>query len=191
MKWDTLLVRQWVRVWKKELRSIIAHEIEWHYLRKINWKKIDYEIFSRWTWFYLETDEGIAVFNQNRFLWETDKKYYGIFERYYFVYYALNNSYSDLIEELKTAYNNDLELVFRFLIRLKRWLRNVWDNGVFVKDLVYLNGYLKIKEYLENSWSLEDLYIWKIDLSDLYEMKESYFIKFDFNNLLTPFFVKR
>jgi hypothetical protein len=191
MKWDTLFIREWVRIWKKELRSIIAHEIEGHYLRKLNWKKSDYEIFSRWTGFYLETDEWIAVFNQNRFLSKTDKKFYWIFERYYFVWYALNHSYSELIEELKKAYNNDLDLVFRFLVRLKRGLRNVWDNWVFVKDIVYLNWYLNVKEYLKNNWNLEDLYIWKINLADLYEIKESYFINFDFSNLLIPFFVKK
>ena len=190
MKWDVLYIRKWIKIWKRELRSVIAHEIEWHYLRKINWKKQNYEIFSRWTWFYLEIDEGIAILNQNRFLTKTDRKYYWIFERYYFIDYASKHSYEDLIKELKRFYNNDLEKVFRFLIRLKRWIKNVKEEWIFYKDSVYVNWFLKVEEFLNNSWSLEELYIWKISILDLIEIKNSYFIDFNFNQIITPFFVK-
>jgi len=190
MKWDILYIRKWALVTKKELRSIIAHEIEGHYLRKFNGRKIKYKIFANWTAWYLEIDEWIAVFNQNRFLTNKDRKYYWVFERYYFVNYALNNSYSDLIEELKRVYNNDLERVFTFLVRLKRWLRNVSEKWVFCKDVVYINWYFKIEDFIANSWKLEELYIWKIALEDLYVLKNSYFIQFDFNNLTAPFFIK-
>lgn len=191
MKWDILYVRNWAKVWKKELRSIVAHEIEWHYLRKLNWRKIDYSIFGHWTAKYLEIDEWIAVYNQNRFLWENDRKFYGIYERYYFLSYALNNSYSSLLKKMKEYYDNDLEKVFTYMTRLKRWMRKFSDDWIFVKDSVYVNWYLKVDNFINIWWKLEELYIWKISLDDLEEIKNSYFIKFDFSWLTTPFFIKQ
>ena len=190
MKWDILYIRSWAKVWKKELRSIVAHEIEWHYLRKLNWRKIDYNIFWHWTAGYLEIDEWIAVFNQNRFLWNNDRKFYWIFERYYFVDYALKNNYNSLLKKAKEFYGWDLERVFTYITRLKRWMSSFSDEWVFVKDTVYVNWYLKVDEFI-NTWGrLEELYVWKISLDDLEEIKNSYFIKFDFSSLVTPFFIK-
>jgi hypothetical protein len=190
MKWDVLYIREWARVWKKELRSIVAHEIEWHYLRKLNWKKIEYNIFVTWTSWYLEIDEGIAIYNQNRFLWESDRKFYWIFERYYFLNYALTHSYKELLEKTKQYYENDLEKVFNYMTRLKRWMSSFSDDWIFVKDTVYVNWYLKVEKFIKEGWKLEELYIWKISLDDLDEIKNSYFIKFSFLWLVTPFFIK-
>ncbi len=190
MSGDILYIRPDAKVWKKELRSIIAHEIEGHYLRKINWRKIKYNIFSHWTAKYLEIDEWIAIFNQNRFLNKSDRKYYSIYERYYFLNYALNHSYKELLKEMEKYYKQDYEKIFNFILRLKRATTSFDSPWVFCKDNVYLNWYLKILDYIENSGKLEDLYIWKIALEDLSEIKNSYFIKFDFSDIITPFFIK-
>ena len=189
MKWDVLYVRHWAKVWKKEMRSIIAHEIEWHYLRKINWKKLDYTIFGHWTAWYLEIDEWIAIYNQNRFLSKSDRKYYGIFERYYFVSYALNHSYSKLLKKMLEYYENDYERVFNYLVRLKRGMKSFDSNWVFVKDLVYVNWYLKVDSFINNWGDLKELYIWKINLTDLEDIKTSYFLNTDLNDLKVPFFL--
>ncbi len=191
MKWDILYVREGAKVWKKEMRSIIAHEIEGHYLRKLNWRKLEYKIFWHWTAWYLEIDEWIAIFNQNRFLWRNDRKFYWIFERYYFLDYALNNSYSSLLEKSREYYKGDLEKIFTYLTRLKRWMKSFSDEWIFVKDSVYVNWYLKLENFINLWWRLEELYIWKISLEDLDEIKTSYFINFDFNWLVTPFFIKK
>ncbi len=190
MKWNILYVRNWAKVWKKELRSIIAHEIEWHYLRRINWKKIKYKIFSSWTANYLEIEEAVAIYNQNRFLWKSDRKFYSIFERYYFLSYALNNSYKNLLEKMIQYYNWDLEKVFNYILRLKRWMGSFSDEWIFTKDSLYVNWFFKLDDFIKNWWKLEDLYIWKISLDDLEEIKSSYFITFDFSWIITPFFIK-
>jgi len=44
-------------VGKKEIRSIIAHEVEGHYLRRINGRRSDLRLFSRGSAQYIETDE--------------------------------------------------------------------------------------------------------------------------------------
>jgi hypothetical protein len=189
MKWDVLLVRDGAEVWKKEMRSIIAHEIEWHYLRKVNWKKLDYSIFWHGTFWYLEIDEWIAIYNQNRFLSKNDRKYYWIFERYFFVSYALNHPYSKLLEKMLEYYENDYERVFNYLVRLKRWLKSFSDDWIFVKDLVYVNWYLKVDNFINNSGNLRELYMWKINLTDLEDIKSTYFLNTDLNDLKVPFFL--
>ncbi len=186
---NTLYYKNWAIVWKKEMRSIIAHEIEWHYLRRINWKKLEYNIFSSWTARYIEIDEGIAVYNQNRFLNNTDLKYYWIFEWYYLLHYALNHSYEELIDKLLEFYKYDLEKVFNRLVRIKRWFKKASDEWVFYKDVVYLNWYLKIQKFLSEWWNLKELYLWKMTIEDLKELKESYFMKLNFNESKIPFFL--
>lgn len=167
MKWDVLQLRVWAKVGKREIRSIIAHEIEWHYLRKINGKNSIFTLLSRWWARYIETDEGIAIYNQNRFLSERDKKYYSIFERYYFVRYAQKHSYKKLISHLLEFYNQDYELVFWYMLRLKRWFSDPSKSGVFMKDVVYVNGFYSVENYMETGWSLKDLYIWKLHVDDI------------------------
>ena len=74
------MVNSDAKVGKKEMRSIIAHEIEGHYLRKLNGRKMPYAMFGRGTAKYIEIDEGIATYNQSRFLTPKDSKYYRMFE---------------------------------------------------------------------------------------------------------------
>ncbi len=189
MKWSTLYFRDGSTVWKKEMRSIVAHEIEGHYLRKFNWKKMDYSLFGHGSAKYLEIDEWIAIYNQNRFLNTFDKKYYGIFEQYYLTDFALNNSYKKLVDEVMDICHYDLERAFNKLMRLKRWFSSFWDEWIFVKDCVYLNGLLKVESFVHNWWDLKELYLWKITIEDLEELKEWYFMKLNFNNGKIPFFL--
>lgn len=187
MKWNNLFFRENAIVWRKELRSIIAHEIEWHYLRKVNWSKLKYSIFSHWTAWYLSTEEWVAIYNQNRFLNESSKKYYSIYERYFFVNYALNNSYNALISKMIDYYNWDYEKIFNYILRLKSWFEDISKDWCFVKDVVYLNWFLDVTNYLSSWWKLKDLYIWKINISDLAYIKDSYFLNLDFKNIKVPF----
>ncbi len=189
MKWDQLLFREGSVVGKKEMRSIVAHEIEGHYLRKLNGKNMKYGIFKQGTARYLEIDEWIAIYNQNRFLNTFDRKYYGIFEWYYLVDFALKNSYKQLVDEIMDMCNYDLERAFNRILRLKRWMKDISDDGVFVKDVVYLNGLKKVESFIHEWWDLKELYLWKVWLEDLQELKQSYFMKLSFNESKIPFFL--
>jgi len=188
MKGNKLMMRKWSSVWQKELRSIVAHEIEGHYLRKINGKKQGLDIFSRWSARYIETDEGIAIYNQNRFLSEKDSKYYGIFERYYFMNYALNHSYKKLLKKMEEYYDNDYERIFNYILRLKRWMRSFTDEGIFYKDVVYVNGYMDLHRFLDEGWDLKKLYMGKIKTSDLDTVIESGLVDINVEELKVPFF---
>ncbi len=189
MKWDSLIFRKWAKVGKREMRSIIAHEIEGHYLRKINGRKSKLSILARGTAGYIETDEGLAIYNQNRFLSPQDKKYYSIFERYYFIGYALKHSYKRLIKHLVEFYDEDYEKVFSFMLRLKRGFQDPSKSGVFMKDTVYVNGFFSVEDFL-NSWgSIHDLYIWKLHIDDLELIKKNPFFTQHKKDIVIPFSV--
>lgn len=176
MKGDELIIKKGATVWKRELRSIIAHEIEGHYLRKLNGRQQKLSIFSRGTAHYTETEEGIAIYNQSRFISPNDRKYYSIYERYYFLEYARKHSYRRLISKLAEYYENEYERVFSYMLRIKRGWKDVSKSGVFMKDTVYVNGYLKVQNFVDNGGSLEDLYMGKISIEDLDEIQNSFMV---------------
>lgn len=187
MKGDSLMFRRWSTVWKREMRSIIAHEIEGHYLRKINGKKSPYSILARGWARYIETDEGLAIYNQNRFLGPQDRKYYTIFERYYFVQYALKHSYKRLVKHLSEFYDNDYERVFTFMLRLKRGFVDPSREGIFMKDVVYVNGFFSVQAAIDLGFSMKDLYIWKLHLDDIVSVSESNVLGKHKKDVVIPF----
>jgi len=176
MKGDELIVREGVQIGKRELRSIVAHEVEGHYLRKLNGREQVLSIFSRGTANYTETEEGIAIYNQSRFIGPKDRKFYSIYERYFFLEYARKHSYRRLLTKLLEYYNHDYEKVFTYILRLKRGWKNITKSGVFMKDTVYVNGFLKIEDFLNAGGNLEDLYIGKVAIEDLDEIQSSFLV---------------
>jgi len=187
MKGDNLVMKRGTLLWKREARSVIAHEIEGHYLRKDNGKRLPYKIFTQGTFGYLEIDEWIAIMNQSRFLSEKDKKYYGFYERYFFAHYALKNSYKRLLKKMLDYYEDDYGLVFNYITRLKRWMNSFSSSSNFMKDVVYVNGYIKVEDYINTWGDMRELYIGKIAIDDLEEIKNSLLIPFNLSDIKTPF----
>lgn len=183
---DTLYIKNNSNIEKSELRSIIAHEFEWHYLRKTNWRKQKLKIFSYWTAWYMWLEEWIATYNQDPFIDSSYEKYFFNAERYYFVDYIQKHNYKELINELKKYYENDFSKIFDMLVRLKRWLNNVSKKYCFTKDLAYINGYIDLIKFIENWWNIKELYFWKIWLNDLEEIKKANFL--NTNKLKIPKF---
>lgn|GEM_PF-1085780 len=149
MKGDQLILRTGASVGKRELRSVVAHEVEGHYLRKVNGRLSKFSIFSRGTAGYIETEEGIAIYNQSRFLTKHDRKTYSIFERYFFTQYTLKHSYRRLVKKLVEYYGDDYGGIFTYILRLKRGFKDPSKSGVFMKDVVYTNGYLAVSNYID------------------------------------------
>lgn len=188
LKWNQLLIKNASLVGKREIRSIVAHEIEGHYLRKVNGLKHKFTIFSQWTAGYLPLEEGIAIYNQNKFLTKSDRKYYSPSERYYFIDYLQNHSYSETLEEFKRFYENDFGAIYKYLIRFKRWVKDVSSTYCFSKDVVYLNGYLEVKKYIQNGGNLKEFYFWKIWLQDLSEIKQTEILHVKIDDYKIPLF---
>jgi hypothetical protein len=89
---------------------------------------MSYSLFSHGTAKYLEIDEGIAIYNQNRFLNSFDRKYYGIFEGYFLVDFAKSHTYNELLDQIMHMCHYDLEKTFNKLARLKRGFRNIAEE---------------------------------------------------------------
>lgn len=189
MKGDILFVRESVKIARREFRAILSHELEWHYLRWFNGRKLWYSIFSYWTSKYLEIDEWIAIYNQNRFLTTIDSKYYSPFERYYFIDFADNNSYKKLLLELLKYYDYNYSIVFNYILRLKRWVKSFSSDWIFFRDSIYINWFFKVEAFL-NSWNkLNDLYMWKISIEDLEILKDTYILKINYSDIRLPLYL--
>ncbi|MCH8518446.1 DUF1704 domain-containing protein [Candidatus Gracilibacteria bacterium] len=189
VKGDFLSMRRSANVGKKEFRSIIAHEIEGHYLRTLNARKLPYFLFQKGTAGYLATEEGIAIYNQNRFLSPKLQKFYGIYERYFFLRYAQKHSFSKLVSNMCEYYNNDYARVFDYILRLKRGVHNTSKEGIFMKDVVYLNGYTQVKNYIDGGGLLEELYIGKVGIDDIKDISQLDFYHKEKSKIVTPFFL--
>lgn len=189
VKGDNLYVRNNVAIWKRELRAVIAHEIEWHYLRRVNGRKTNFWILQNWTAWYITTEEWLAIYNQMRFLSKNDSKYYSVFERYKFLDYAFKLPYEELLKRHLEYYNNDYTKVFNYIIRLKRWIKDVSSSYIYSKDVVYLNWYQKINNFVKSGWKINELYLGKINIEDIDRFKKADFLNLDFNDVKYPFFI--
>lgn len=161
------------KIWtfrEKELLSILAHEIDTHLIRHINWMRSGWEIFKSWTWFYLKDEEWLAVYNSMKLLPEEYNKIL-IFKEYFLINEWWNYNFSKMFDIIKFMYPmKDLEKAFKAVVRIKRWIENtsiVWEWTVFYKDKVYLEWYLKIKDWIEKWWDESKLYKGKVKTEDL------------------------
>jgi hypothetical protein len=53
------------------------------------------------------------------------------------------------MKEYLRYYENDYEKIFNYLVRLKRGFASTDKEGCFLKDVVYLNGFLEVSKYIE------------------------------------------
>jgi hypothetical protein len=63
-----------------------------------------------------------------------------------------------------------IEWVFNTILRMKKWIIDtsvVNEWSIFMKEKVYLDWYVKIKDWVEKWGELEDMYKWKLRLEDL------------------------
>ena len=75
-KQDTLFVRSGAEFFEDRLRMLIAHEVETHILTAENGKYQPLRLFNRGFGDYLETQEGLAIWNQEQVLSHDSEKNY-------------------------------------------------------------------------------------------------------------------
>jgi hypothetical protein len=84
---------------------------------------------------------------------------------------AQKYSFSKLVDVLRFIYPDwNIERLFKTAIRMKKWIEDtsiVSPWTVFYKDKIYLDGYSKVKKWIENGWEANNLYKWKMKISDL------------------------
>ncbi len=147
------------------INRLIVHEIGTHAFRYENGAQQKLKIFSKGTERYIETEEGLAVYNEERFgvLKESFLRNYA--GRVIAVNVAQTNDFFNTFKELKTFF--DKKTAFQLTLRAKRGLSNTELPGGYTKDHTYLKGYYQVKDYIKKGGKLERLYFGKINVNDL------------------------
>ncbi len=155
---------------EKELDSILAHEIDTHLNRYINWSHTMRKIFKEWTWFYLTDEEWLAIFNEKKSLPNGYEKYSN-YKMYFLISEAQKYPFEKLVNLALFFYpNKNLETIFKTILKIKKWIEDtsiVSEWAVYFKEKVYLDWFMKINDWVEKWNSIEWMYKGKIKLEDL------------------------
>lgn len=162
---NRLFIREDVKFSEERIQSLIIHEIETHIITAENGKLQPYEIFNRGLAKYLETQEGMAMYNvatQMKIPFEQNYKAHG---HVISIYSALTKSFKEVFATIK-KYGLSDEDAFRSALKAKRGIADTSKPGAFTKDYIYYKGYHQVKNYLEHG-KLSDLYIGKMNVKDV------------------------
>ncbi len=165
-KQDTLFIREGATFAENRLRMLVAHEIETHILTAENGKYQAYRLFNRGFGNYLETQEGLAIWNQEQVLTHDVEKNYRSALLVFVVDYAQKHGFAETYDYcLKLGLTS--EKAFQTVLKVKRGLHDTRKPGAFTKELTYFSGYLQIQNFVGNGGDLKDLYYGKYNLRDL------------------------
>lgn len=161
-----LRLRQGAEFPPNTLQRLLMHEIGIHVLRYANGGSQKIQLFKTGFPGYLATEEGLAVYWEEKTgLIETKtlRKYAG---RVVAAHLALSNSFWDVFNTLAPLLGADM--AFSITVRAKRGFTDTSQPGAHIKDIVYLRGYLQVKDYLqENSEDQALLFTGKIGLQHI------------------------
>lgn len=153
-----------------ELKRLIVHEIGTHITRAENAKKQKYRLFLVGFPNYFVTEEGLAVYNEEKAGLLTNdvlKEYAG---RVVAVDLALKNPFNIVYNTLLEFFPK--EQAWTLALRAKRGTGNTARPGAYTKDYIYLKGWYDIKNFVKKGGNVKDLYVGKIGISHLPLLKK-------------------
>lgn len=134
---------------KNDLKRLIVHEIGTHVARAENGSKQPYKIFSIECANVLYSEEGLATVNEEKYN-VLDKRTYRLYAgRVLAVSECMKKSFYDVFKELINYFS--YEEALSIISRVKRGTMITEKPTLFVKDYIYLNGYYKVKKFLEKN----------------------------------------
>ncbi|MFA6427041.1 MAG: tyrosine/phenylalanine carboxypeptidase domain-containing protein [Candidatus Magasanikbacteria bacterium] len=168
-KYGTIFVRSQVKMSENRLSAAIMHEICTHIYRLENGKLQSFQIFEQGTAHYLETEEGLAVYNQRHLGLPLGEKEQRVGIRIIAAYHAQTMSFVELFNYMKKEYVLDDESAWTTCVRAKRGISDTSRAGASTRDLIYFRGYTKVREYLSESLQegMKILYTGKLSLEDI------------------------
>jgi len=176
-RWDPIIVSisKTSDFYEKEIDMLLAHEIDIHVVRYINWKKTWWKILQSGTWYYLKDEEWLAIWNSFQYIPDNYEKN-AIYEKYFLIAQAEKADFVSLANIIKWIYPQDWLLkIFRRTMRFKRWIQNTafkWEWTAYYKDKIYLDGYTKVKNWIDNWGDINKMLKWKYKIDDLDYIKE-------------------
>lgn len=142
------------------LKRLVVHEIEVHVLRAANGYRQPLKILALGLPGYLPTEEGLASYFEELTGNSDEEKMRDYAGRVVAVDSACKNlSFRKTYERLR-EYGFTEGKAWRLAIRVHR-------GGGYIKDHVYLAGYLKVKKFAEKNGDFKTLYIGKVSIENL------------------------
>ncbi len=139
---------------------LAIHELL-HAARSANGYQQDHGIFGIGVSGYQDTDEGLAIFLEEQTGFQDQSTLRKYASRVLVTHNVMDGrSFRETFQMLNEDYDIDEDDAFKYTARGYR-------SGGFAKDHIYLQGYRKVKEYIENGGSLDDLYQGKVPLEDV------------------------
>ncbi len=163
---NRLFLRKGAQFTEGRIENLIIHEIETHILTAENGKAQDYELFNRGLANYLETQEGLAIYNIVSQKQEEQKNLYIAISLVVAVDLALKHSFVEVFEAM-LDYKIPPERAWRTALKVKRGLEDTSEPGAFTKDFLYFKGYKQIQEFVARGGQIKDLYRGKFNADDL------------------------
>jgi hypothetical protein len=150
------------------LRATLAHEIDTHLVRYLNGIKSWRNIFKSWTGHYAFDEEWLAIWNGNKVL-PDDYEKISLYKKYVVTHELQKFTFSKAVEFVKFIYpDRSLEWIFKTVIRSKKWIihtENIWVW--YLKDKTYLDGFTKVKQWIDGGNTPDKMYKWKLKIEDL------------------------
>ncbi|MDO8648559.1 MAG: DUF1704 domain-containing protein [Candidatus Peregrinibacteria bacterium] len=162
-----LFLRKGKRFSREHIAALVAHEIETHILTAENGAHQPFALFRGGFAHYLDTQEGLAIWNQNRVISANHEKRYGPARSVLGIAFALEHSFCETVRYLEDELHYDHEKAFGKAFELKRGLRDTAEPGGFTKGIVYFRGVRAIEQFVLSGGDLKRLYIGKIAVEDL------------------------
>lgn len=162
-----IYVRRGAMFSEQHVASLIAHEVETHVLTAENGEHQPFDLLRRGCANYLDTQEGLAIFNQNRVLPSDHEKRYTAAKAVLATMYALDHSFADTRQYLEEELGYDESKSLTTAIGLKRGIADTSRPGAFTKGIVYFRGWRAIDDFVQRQGDLKRLYVGKVALEDL------------------------
>ena len=159
-----LRVNPLARFRPRDLRRLIAHEIDVHVVRAHNGQSQALRCFSTGLPGSLATEEGLALVAEE----EAGASSPGVLNRQVEVVHAIHDARSMGFRELYQALaaRQGPALAWGICLRIKRGLSDPSLPGVYAKDSVYLRGRMMVRDWLDAGNDVRLLYVGKVGLND-------------------------
>lgn len=165
-----IIISKAARFRENEVKALLAHEIDCHLVRHINWMKSWRNILKSGTWYYLSDEEGFAVYSSDKRLPDNYEKL-SMYKKYFIIREAQKYNFSKIIDLINFMdHNRSLEWCFKTAIKIKKWIKDtsiVHPWAIAMKEKVYLDWYYKVKKWIEDWWDEEKMYKGKLKIEDL------------------------
>lgn len=141
---------------------LIVHEIGTHVLRSENGRRQPFKIFWRGLPDYLGTEEGLAVVNEELHGYLNKRILRSYIGRVLAIDLGQNYSFNEVFERLSRYFI--AESAFNAAVRAKRGISDTSKPGGLTKDYLYLDGYFRVKKYIQEGGTINKLYYGRIGI---------------------------